>query len=401
MIGSSRYQQGCLILAKNKTTEDTWFLRFYEDRAGQRVYRKRRLGTVKQLPHRRDAEKAAHALRAKINTEVRSPETVDDLTAHYSKYELTEDRKAFATVEAHESYIRLHILPRWGKLKLTEVKTVAVEAWLDSLSFAPATKTKIRNIMSAIYSHGIRHEWITFNPISKVRCSAKRLREPDVLTPDEFQALVLELSLREQVMVMLAGTTGLRRSEMFALRWSDVDFQSMQVAVTRSCVRNHFGKVKTDASGKPVPLHTSLCALLAEWRRKTLYSGEGDFLFPSERLNGSKPLTPHMVLKKIIRPALDRAKVKGKVIGWHTFRHSLATNLRSLGVDVKVAQELLRHANSRITMDLYTQAVSADKRLASGRQVEMLLGPGSEGISESSLLIPRDELVQQSGVINH
>ena len=51
----------------------------------------------------------------------------------------------------------------------------------------------------------------------------------------------------------------------------------------------------------------------------------------------------------------------------------IATNLRSLGVDVKVAQELLRHANSRTTMDLYTQAVSADKRDASKRQVELLL----------------------------
>jgi site-specific recombinase XerD len=80
-----------------------------------------------------------------------------------------------------------------------------------------------------------------------------------------------------------------------------------------------------------------------------------------------------MVPRKIIRPALDRAKVLGKVIGWDSFRHSLATNLRSLGVDVKVAQELLRHANSRITMDLYTQAVSADKRIASGRQAEMLM----------------------------
>ena len=379
MIESTRFQQGSLTLVKNKTTDDSWFFRFYEDREGKRVHRNIRIGTVREFPHRRNAEKAVLSLRAKINSGVRSPETVADLITHYKQHELTLERKAFATVDAHTVYIKNYVTPKWGACKLSEVKTVAVEQWLESLPLAPASQSKIRNIMSAIFSHGIRHEWITFNPISKVRCSAKRLREPDVLTPSEFQALLLELSLREQVMVMLAGTTGLRRSELFALRWSDVDFQKMEVAVTRSCVRGRFGKVKTVASGKPVPLHKLVYDMLLSWRLVTAYGGEADFLFPSERLNGKKPLTPDMVLRKIIRPALVRASVQGKVIGWHSFRHSLATNLRSLGVDVKVAQELLRHANSRITMDLYTQAVSADKRMASGRQAEMLMAGEKSG----------------------
>ena len=174
-------------------------------------------------------------------------------------------------------------------------------------------------------------------------------------------------------MVMLAGSTGLRRSELFALRWSDINFFTLEIAVTRSCVRNHFGAPKTEASGKPVPLHKSVCDVLVEWRGASPYNHDDDFLFPSLRMNGSQPLMPDMVLKKAIRPALVRAGITEKVIGWHSFRHSLATNLRSLGVDVKVAQELLRHANSRTTMDLYTQAVSADKRNASQRQVELLL----------------------------
>jgi site-specific recombinase XerD len=80
------------------------------------------------------------------------------------------------------------------------------------------------------------------------------------------------------------------------------------------------------------------------------------------------------VLNKIIRPALREAGIVGKTIGWHSFRHSLATNLRSMGVDVKVAQELLRHANSRITLDLYTRAVSSEKRAASGKQFDLLMG---------------------------
>ena len=273
MRDSNRFQNGSLTLVKNKRADDSWFFRYYEDLGGKRVHRNLRIGTVRELPRRRDAEKAVLSLRSTINSGVRAPETVRDLVAHYRKHELTMERKAHATVEAHESYLTLHILPKWQDYRLSEVKTVAVEEWLESLELAPATKTKLRNIMSAVYSHGIRHEWITFNPISKVRCSAKRLREPDVLTPGEFQALLRELPLRERVMVMIAGSTGLRRSELFALRWSDVNFFTMEVAVTRSCVRNHFGNTNTEARRKPVPLHKSVCVDLqaGEWIASEAY----------------------------------------------------------------------------------------------------------------------------------
>jgi len=62
-----------------------------------------------------------------------------------------------------------------------------------------------------------------------------------------------------------------------------------------------------------------------------------------------------------------------KNIGWHSFRHSLATNLRALGIDIKVAQELLRHASCRTTLDVYTRAVSHQKRDANAKVVEMML----------------------------
>jgi integrase len=227
---------------KNKTTDDTWFLRFYQDVDGKRVYRKHKIDTVRELPRRADAEKAVLALRAKINSQLRVPETVSELITHYKKHELTTERKAFATVEAHRNYIDRYIQPAWGHCKLSEVRTVAVEQWLESLSLAPGSKSKIRNVMSAIYSHGIRNEWIAFNPLSKVRCSAKRLREPDVVTPEEFQALLGELQLRERTMVMLIGSTGLRRSELIALRWCDVNLNTMEISVTRSCVRRELRK---------------------------------------------------------------------------------------------------------------------------------------------------------------
>ena len=147
----------------------------------------------------------------------------------------------------------------------------------------------------------------------------------------------------------------------------------MEVNVLRSCVRNRIGKTKTEASCRPVPLHLVVLNALLEWRAQSPYAADLDCLFPSTRFKGTKPLSPDSILEKSIRPALARIGVTGKQIGWHSFRHSLATNLRSLGVDIKVAQELMRHSSCRTTLDIYTRAVSKQKREASLKVVELML----------------------------
>jgi integrase len=380
MIGASRFQQGSLTLLRHKTAPATWYFRFYEERNGRRTYRNQRIGTIKQLPNRRDAEKAVLDLRANINSLVRIPETVCELIQHYKKYELGADcDKRTSTRAVYELYLDRQIEPKWGSVRLGQIRAVEVESWLRSLKYAPASKSKIRNIMSALFAHAKRYGMVQSNPIEAVRCSAKRLREPDVLTPVEFKRLLDELPLRERVMVMVAGTTGLRRSELIALTWRDVDFNNLQIAISKSCVHGQIGETKTTASAKPVPLHPDVAKVLRDWWQVTDYKEGSDFLFPSIRGNGQVPVWPDTLLQKVIRPAVERAEIRGKTIGWHTFRHSLGTNLRSLGVDIKVAQELLRHANAKITLDLYTQAVSSQKREANAKVVEMLLPAGEKG----------------------
>lgn len=367
---SSRFQRGSLLREKRKGTADVWVFRYYDEKEGKKKYRRQIVGTVIELPSKRDAEKAVAALRSNINAEIRVPQTVAELIVHYREHEL--DRKAFASQENHGVLTKRYIEPRWGSYQLSSVRTVDVESWLDGLNLAPASKTKIKSTFSVLYSHAIRQQWLMFNPIAKVRTSSKRLREKDVLTPTEFQDLVTELSVRDRAMVLLAGSTGLRRSEFIALTWADVNTTTLEVNVLRSCVRNRFGETKTECSRRPVPLHPFVLEALMIWRQQSIYKESTDFLFPSIRLKGTKPLSPDSLLKRSIRPALERAGIVGKQIGWHSFRHSLATNLRAMGVDIKVAQELLRHANSRTTLDLYTRAVSQQKRDANTRMVEML-----------------------------
>jgi hypothetical protein len=109
----------------------------------------------------------------KINVETRSPKTVNDLIAHYSKIELSEGGgKRTSTREVYEGYLRVQIAPKWGHLRLDQVKTVAVEGWLRSLYYAPGTLSKIRNIMYALFTHAKLHDMIQTNPIEGVRCSS-------------------------------------------------------------------------------------------------------------------------------------------------------------------------------------------------------------------------------------
>ena len=79
------------------------------------------------------------------------------------------------------------------------------------------------------------------------------------------------------------------------------------------------------------------------------------------------------LLDRCLQPAAKRAGIT-KWVGFHTFRHTYSTLLRANGEDVKVVQELLRHANSKTTMDTYTQALSPAKRTAQSRVVQMFIG---------------------------
>jgi len=117
MIGSNRFQNGSLIRVKNRNTPDTWFFRYYEYAGNRRVYRKIKIGTIRELPRRADVEKVVLSLRVNVNSTVRLPETVTELIAHYKKHELSEDsEKRFSTRSVYTSFLKNYVEPEWGRL---------------------------------------------------------------------------------------------------------------------------------------------------------------------------------------------------------------------------------------------------------------------------------------------
>jgi integrase len=390
----TRFQKGSLQRVRRKQGPDYWVLRWREtDSDGECIRRKTVVGTVDEYPTESKAQQAASGLRITINQEkpreIQSPITVSDLIHHFKESELKAstdwEGKAYSTRVAYAYFLDHWIKPRWGECSLRDVRTIAIEQWLrglkrlDGRNLAPGTKSKIRNIMSALFNHAIRYEWMSQgkNPVTLVRQSAKRLRIPDVLEIEEIQALFVELSPRDRALVMLDAITGLRRSELLGLKWADIDFEVLEINVTRSVFRQVVGACKTEASKHPLPMDPWIAEELFTWRRQSDFPHPEDWVFASSSMQGKQPWWPDAILQNYIQRAAKRVGIT-KRIGFHTFRHTYSTLLKANGEDVKTVQELLRHASSQITMDIYTQAVNPAKRKAQSRVVKMLW-PSQQG----------------------
>src|SRR5262245_970517 len=126
------------------------------------------------------------------------------------------------------------------------------------------------------------------------------------------------------------------------------------------------------------PMHPLLTGFLLAWRDKTPSCKDTDFVFPSVRLKGKKPLSASIMVQKYLRPAAVKAGVikEGEKVrfGFHNFRHALATALVKLKVETKTVQGMLRHEDFGTTMQLYAQSDMESMREAQGKFLDQLLG---------------------------
>jgi len=332
------------------------------DFSGKRVHRTAVLGTIEQYPTQESAQAAANGLRMQINANRNRypgcPIPIRDLIDHYVQTDLSSEDgwHSHATRTVYRQFLKKWIIPHWGEVALHSVRTLAVEHWLkglkrtDGTDLAGSTKAKIRNIFSVLFNHAIRCEWLEQgrNPITFVCQSAKRNSIPVVLEPHEVQALLLELKPCFRTMVELAVTAGLRRSELCALRWSDVNFSDLVISIERSIFNGVIGNCKTESSRKVLPMNERVAADLWLWKEAAQFTNPEDWIFASPRKGGKEPYWPGTVLAKIVQPAARRAGIQKKV-GWHTFRHTYSTLLVANGVNLKVVQELMRHARACTT----------------------------------------------------
>jgi integrase len=259
-------------------------------------------------------------------------------------------------------YLDTKLYPVFGDTALEDMTDAAMQAYLNKLA-ATYSLTVVQHCLlylRAILSHATDEGVLTRNPARKLQMPdvVKREDRPYLPLADYNKLLAAMPSKRDQVMVKLLYLGGLRRGELFAVRWGD--FTGSTISIHRQI--NRFGNettVKTKASEAPVSLPEDVCDDLNEWRKWCSDTKPEAFMFASR--NGS-PINYKNWLERVLKPAATAAGVER--ITYHMFRRGLATEAHQLHIVDKNVQSQLRHANVKTTVDLYTRGVPAEQAKA-------------------------------------
>lgn len=284
------------------------------------------------------------------------------------------DGISYSTARGYRSYIICYIEPKWDRVPITDVKPLEVAEWLKSLPLSPKTCGQIRALMHLLFERAMLWGLIEIerNPIEvvKIRGVSKRQKRPLILPPEKFRELLAVLQEPHRTMVIVAMCTGLRVSEILALRWEHIDFAAGVMLVQQGVVNGRIGKVKTEASQDEVPLDPSFAEALLAWKGNRT-SG---LVFPSPKTGGC--FYSGMIQRLTLKPKGEAIGFPG--LGWHTFRHTYRSHLDETGAPIGVQQKLMRHSNVATTMNVYGNATTRAKQEANSKVVQMVLAQRQE-----------------------
>ncbi len=354
----------CVVYSKKR---GTWHLKWFENGEPKR----KQLGTIRELPTRSEAEKAAEPMRRLLKKPIKQVPIVRELVTQFREEKMS---KRHSTRLACESRLDNRVLPRWGDLPITEVQPRPVELWLGTLPLSPKSKVHVRGLMRQLWDYAMFRGDVPVerNPMELVtiKGATRRERQPRSLTVEEFQKFVelLEEPLRTIALVCICF--GLRISECLGLRWNDVDWLNGKLRVERGIVRQAVGDVKTIYSGRMMSIDAEMLAVLKAWRQTTKFASESDWIFASPVKLGRLPVSYPWVWK-MFHHAGDSAGIG--MLGTHSLRHSYRSWLDAVGTPIAVQQKLMRHSDIRTTMNIYGDVVTDEMSQAHSKVVRMAL----------------------------
>jgi integrase len=306
--------------------------------------------------------------------------------------------RAPETVDTNELLLNRWILPRWGDKLASEMKSLEIEGWFETLNSTPQLNNeeplswssimKIKSIMSQVFKHAQRYELVPAaidkngrptNPVLLARSEAGSDYEAAVVTPEQMMVMLGELdkpdTRLEWTLALLHAATALRPEEAFGLKWGDIDWKEGQINIRRGWSKGKETAGKNQGSMTQVAMHPALSQALLAWRRESRYCHDSDWVFASNKTKGKTPRTAGVARQDYLRPAAVKAGVipadyRGR-FGWHNLRHSLATFFAAKDVNLPLIQSMLRHSRPDTT-SIYTHRVNSAQIEAQGKFLEAI-----------------------------
>jgi integrase len=259
------------------------------------------------------------------------------------------DRYKPSVIRSYETSLRLRVLPELGNRKFSELRRRDVQDLADRLLGQGLDPSTIRNTLMpirAIYRRALARGDVAVNPTRGLELPAVRGKRDRIVSPEEAEALLAALPERDRALWATALYGGLRRGELQALRWDDVDLANGVIRVDRAWdVQEGPIEPKSRAARRRVPIPAILRDYLVEHRHGR--PGVKGHVFG--RPDG----------KPFDGPTVDaRAKAAWRRAGLepitlHEARHTFASLMIAAGVNAKALATYMGHASMTITLDRY------------------------------------------------
>ena len=267
-----------------------------------------------------------------------------------------------SAIRGYEAALVTRVLPELGGLRFSEVRRVDLQDFADRLCADGLDPSTVRNTLMplrAIFRRALARGEVGVNPTSGLELPAMEGARDRIASPAEAVELLAALPKGDRAIWATAMYAGLRRGELLALRWEDLDLVAGVIHVERSWdAKEGVVGPKSRAGRRTVPIPASLRDYLVEHK---LRSGRHVGLVFGTSY--TQPFTPSNVRKRANAAWL----VLGlEPIGLHECRHTFASLMIAAGVNSKVLSTVLGHASVAITLDRYDEAVRAQEREAAG-----------------------------------
>lgn len=299
---------------------------------------------TRRLAQEQLEETLAQARKGTLPGLVKTGVTVRQAAAEYLRYIEHDRERKPSTVKGYRWLINSQIVPRLGELRIEDVSTERVEAWLASLEGKASSRRKAVVLLHGIFKRARKLHKLPANPVEDVEKPVQRSGgEIEVLSPEEVWALVrAAASEQDAALFLTAAFTGLRMGELLALRWRDVDFAGSALRVRASY---YAGALTSPKSGKvrSVPLAPEVARALARLSGRGALTDEDDLVFAGDYgtfLDGS-------ALRRRYKAALARAGLRP--LRFHDLRHTFGTRMIAKA-DIRRVQEWMGHADIQTTM---------------------------------------------------